>query len=71
MISVRVNEIVVEIHYFFYIQALFDIIWQVFYVQSILQKLAIWKNNSNSFHRFETEGKKHNQITVTALNNIL
>ena len=37
MISVRVNEIVVGIHYF-YIQALFDVI---FYVQSILQKLAI------------------------------
>ena len=49
-----------------YIKALFDGIWQVFYAQSILQKLAIWWNNPNSFYRFETKGKEHNQITVTA-----
>ena len=54
-----------------YIKALFDVIWQVIYVQSILQKLAIWSNNSNSFHRFETKGKEHNQITVIALNKIV
>ena len=36
-------------------------------MQLILQKLA---NNSNSFHRFETNGKEHSQITVIALNKI-
>ena len=34
-------------------------------MQLILQKLG---NNSNSFHRFETKGKEHSQITVIALN---
>ena len=66
MISVRVNEIVVRIHESFISKLCLMAFDKFFYVQSILQKLAIWWNNPNGFYRFETKGKKHNQITVTA-----